>query len=210
MHNKNTALNANFKALKVSNLADKAQIDKLQHDISELQAKNKCDEHSQGRPTQPLIVTNKVLNRRVATSKPVAKLPRAFDPENLSIIVHDKGGVKLPNSQLDQLRMMFPKSTFLLNDDKDSNLASTLNKIIQNVKTEYFLFMEPNAIPSDRPHEDVTLLWNALEKYPELDFIGGSYLSKNKFYVPCNRYRLCRWTFSESYEYVRFLDNVMI
>ena len=51
---------------------------------------------------------------------------------------------------------------------------------------------------------------NALEKYPELDFIGGSYLSKNKFYVPCNRYRLCRWTFSESYEYARFLDNVMI
>ena len=51
----------------------------------------------------------------------------------------------------------------------------------------------------------MTLLWNALEKYPELDFVGGSYLSDRKhFYVPCNRYRLCRWTFSESYEYVGF------
>ena len=123
----------------------------------------------------------------------------------------DKGAQKSPNSQVDQLRVMFPKSTFLWNDDKDSNLAVTLNKLVPKVKTKYFLFIEPNVIPSSRPQEDVTLLWNALEKFPELDIVGGSYLSeKKRFYVPCNRYRLCRWTFSESYEYVRFLDNVMI
>ena len=160
MHNENTSLNANFKALKASNLADKTLIDKLQHDIRELQARNKCDQYSQNRPSQP--VTKEVLGRRVATSKPMAKLQRVLDPKKLSIIVYDKGGAKIPNSRLDQLRMMFPKSTFFLNDNKDNNLANTLNKIIPNVKTEYFLFMEPNVLPSDRPHEGVELLWNRM------------------------------------------------
>ena len=186
LQNENSTLKANVKALKVLHHADEALINKLQHENSELQTRNKPDKH------------------------PTVKLPRVFDAQKLSVILYDKGGVKLPNSRLDRLRMMFPKSTFLWNDNKDSNLASTLNKIIPNLKTEYFIFIEPNVIPSDRPHEDVSLLWNALEKYPELDFVGGSYLSENKLYVPCNRYRLCRWTFSESYEYARFLDNVMI
>ena len=214
LHNENTRLKENIKALKVLHQAQEALIKKLEHDTSELQTRNKPDEPSQDKPTQPIIHPNEEINKRVAaskqTKKSTVKLPRVFDAQKLSVVLYDKGGVKLPNSRLDRLRMMFPKSTFLWNDNKDSNLAHTLNKIIPNLKTEYFLFMEPNVLPSHRSHEGVELLWNALEKYPELDFIGGSYLSKNKFYVPCNRYRLCRWTFSESYEYARFLDNVMI
>ena len=97
MHNENTSLNANFKALKASNLADKTLIDKLQHDIRELQARNKCNEYSQDRPSQP--VTKEVLGRRVATFKPMAQLPRVFDPKKLSIIVYGKGGAKIPCKQ---------------------------------------------------------------------------------------------------------------
>ena len=193
-------------------LNDESQIliNRLKEENSKLRERCKKWESSEGTSMLHASQGVKFINVR---GNPVTKQRRTdfFADERLTIIVYNKGGLTLPNSQLDRLRVMFPKSKFLWNSDKDSNLAVTLNKLIPKVKTKYFLFIEPNVIPSNRPQEDVTLLWNALEKYPELDFVGGSYLSeKKRLYVPCNRYRLCRWTFSESYEYVRFLDNVMI
>ena len=197
----NSSLNAEVTRLEKINSESQILISKLLEEKNKLLAR--CKLHTnQGR---------KVVNGR---GNPVPKQSEleVFADEKLTIIMHgNKGAQTSPYSQLERLRVMFPKSTFLWNDDKDSNLAVTLNKLIPKVKTKYFLFIQPNVIPSNRPQEDVTLLWNALEKFPELDFVGGSYLTeKKRFYVPCNRYRLCRWTFSESYEYVRFLDNVMI
>ena len=63
---------------------------------------------------------------------------------------------------------------------------------------------------SNKTNEGITTLWDALERYPEIDFIGGSYLSGDKFHVICQRFKLCKWTYSESYEYKRSLDNTMI
>ena len=208
--NENATLKARVTTLEKLNYEFQVEVTKLQEENKKLHATSKPVEHSEDTPTIPTTQAHKVVNKPV---KPTSKQnpPEAFDSQKLTIVIYDNGGLTLPNSRLDRLRAMFPKSTFVWNEDKDSNLAGTLNKVIPKVKTKYFLFIEPNVIPSNRPQEDVSLLWNALEKYPELDFVGGSYLSHRKhFYVPCNRFRLCRWTFSESYEYVRFLDNVMI
>ena len=206
---KNTNLNDKVATLERMNHESQVLIRKLKEE-NKLLARFKSWENIED--TSKLLANqdHKVIEAR---AKPIPKQrrPEVFNAKKLTIILHQKGGLTSPNSQLDRVRLMFPKSTFLWNDDKDTNLAVSLNKLMPEIKTKYFLFIEPNFIPSIRPHEDVTLLWNALEKYPELDFVGGSYLSdKKRFYVPCNRYRLCRWTFSESYEYVRFLDNVMI
>ena len=206
----NSSLNAEVTRLQKINSESQILISKLVEEKSKLLARCKQWENSENTSKLPTNQGRKVVNAR---GNPVTKQRQAevFADEKLTIIVYIKGEKTLPNNQLGRLQVMFPKSKFLWNDDKDSNLAVTLNKLIPKVKTKYFLFIEPNVIPSNRPQEDVTLLWKALEKYPELDFVGGSYLSeKKRFYVPCNRYRLCRWTFSESYEYVRFLDNVMI
>ena len=209
LYQENTSLKIKVKRLESLNYESQIRTNVFRQENSELQGRSK--------PTQPKIrshpyETTKFIDQQAETTPiPQIKVPRRFSSEKLSIIVYNKGGILLPNNRLDRLRRMLQKSTFLWNDNKDSNLAVTLNEIIPKIKTEYFVVLEPNVIPSDRPEEGLTLLWNALEKYPELDFVGGSYLSANKrFHVPCNRYRLCRWTFSESYEYVRFLDNVMV
>ena len=206
----NSSLNAEVTRLEKINSESQILISKLLEEKSKLLARCKQWENSENTSKLPTNQGRKVVNAR---GNPVPKQRQAevFADEKLTIIVYNKGEKTLPNNQLGRLRVMFPKSKFLWSDDKNSNLAVTLNKLILKVKTKYFLFIEPNVIPSNRPQEDITLLWKALENYPELDFVGGSYLTeKKRFYVPCNRYRLCRWTFSESYEYVRFLDNVMI
>lgn len=221
LYNENTSLKVKVKALESLNYKSQDLTNQIRQDNSEPHARSKREEPTQPKTFSPLCNPAKVADHHKKEEyeakttqkpkRPQIKVPRRFASEKVSIIVYDKDGIILPNNRLDRLRVMFPKSTLFWNDNKDNNLAVTLNKLIPKVKTEYFLFLEPNALPSDRHQEDVTLLWNALEKYPELDFVGGSYLSKEKrFYVPCNRYRLCRWTFSESYEYVRFLDDVMI
>ncbi len=210
LYNENATLKTKVKALERLNLKGNVLIIQLQRENNELHARSRPDQPINDRSTLPAIQRKKTINRRAPTPKPEAKSPRLFASAKLSIIVYEKDRIVSQSRPLDRLRVMFPESKFFLNDNKESNLAGTLNEIIPKVNTEYFLFLEPNVIPSIRPQEDVASLWNALETYPELDFVGGSYLSENKLHVPCNRYRLCRWTFSESYEYVRFLDNVMI
>ena len=213
LYNENATLKTKVKTLERFNLKGSVLINQLQRENSELHARSRPDQPINDRSTLPAIQRKKTINRRATTPKPKQDVifPRVFASAKLSIIVYEKDRIVSQNRPLDRLRVMFPESTFYWNDNKEGNLAVTLNEIIPKIKTEYFLFLEANVIPSDHPQEGVTLLWNALEKYPELDFVGGSYLSENKrFYVPCNRYRLCRWTFSESYEYVRFLDNVMV
>ena len=209
LYEKNTNLNDKVATLERMNHESQVLIRKLKEE-NKLLARFKSWENIED--TSKLLANqdHKVIEAR---TKPIPKQrrPEVFNAEKLTIILYQKGGLTSSNSQLNRLRLMYPTSTFLLNDDKDTNLAVSLNKLMPEIKTKYFLFIEQNVLPSIRPQEDVTLLWDALEKYPELDFVGGSYLSgKKRFYVPCNRYRLCRWTFSESYEYVRFLDNVMI
>ena len=146
------------------------------------------------------------------TDKPfTSKMPREFIQSNLTVIIFndtDGNDHESFHNQLNPLKKEFP-SPFLWNEEKE-HLGKSLNRLISRVKTEYFLFLEPCVLPSDRPQEGISLLWDALEQFPELDFVAGSYLSKDKLHVPFHRFRLCRWTFSESYEYLKSLDNLMI
>ena len=205
LYNENAVLRVRIKYLERSNVKWEFQA-----------IRRKLDDSKRNANDEDEIVASKTIKEQ--STKPLYEVERKtaksdrepFAPEKLSIIIYDKGIIMPSPKRLKQLQSMFPNSTFFWNEHKDDNLATTLNSAIPKVNTKYFLFLEPNVIPSSRAQENVASLWNALEKYPELDLVGGSYLAENKLYVPCSRYRLCRWTFSESYEYARFLDDIMI
>ena len=148
LYNENVSLKAKITNLERLKHASRVLLNKVPEENSKLRARSKPEGNTRNKPI------------------PKQKQIEIFAAEKLTIIVHDKGGLLSPNSQLDRLRVMFAKSTFLWNDDKDSNLAVTLNRLIPKVKTKYFLFIEPNVIPSNRPQEDVTLLYGCFGKIP--------------------------------------------
>lgn len=135
--------------------------------------------------------------------------PRKFSPSMLTIVVF-KPSINYSeanfNKTLESIGSLYPTAHQVLN----FNNSESLNSMISSVKTDYFLILEEGVILSNRSYESIDMLWDALERYPEIDFIGGSYLAGDKLHVACHHYRLCRWTFSMSYEYKRSLDNVMI
>ena len=148
-------------------------------------------------------------NRNVFMKKPLHNQPRAFSPSLLTVIVlkqsFNESKVKL-NKTLENIRRLYPS----IHQVSYAKKVESLNSVIAKVKTEYFLILEEGVLLSDRSNETIKSLWDALEQYPEIDFIGGSYLTEDKLRVVCHHYRLCRWTFSVSYEYKRSLGHVMI
>ncbi|XP_028404487.1 uncharacterized protein LOC114527091 [Dendronephthya gigantea] len=107
------------------------------------------------------------------------------------------------NKTVENIQRLYPTVQILNNNE-------SINSMISRVKTQYFLLVEDGVSLSSGVNESIEMLWNALQQFPEIDFIGGSYLAGEKLHVACYHYRLCRWMFSESYEYKRSLGNVMI
>ena len=148
-----------------------------------------------------ILYTNKSL--------PSHNQPREFSPSMLTIVVFnaslDDSLAKSTKTQ-ENVRRLYPTVHQVLSVNNSESLFSTISRI----KTEYFLILEEGVMLSERKNESIDFLWDALERYPEIDFIGGSYLAGDRLHVACHHYRLCRWTFSVSYEYERSLGNVMI
>lgn len=165
-----------------------------------------------------LVQDDPRTNDSLSQAKPTRKwAARKFNQSSLTFVLYQEAGSnergEFYKRRLQDLGRQFPSSPSIniLRNVKNRSLGASLNLMLANVKTEYFLILEPSATLSDRPKEGIAYLWNALEQYPELDFVGGSYMStENKLRVACYRFRLCQWTLSESYEYERSLDNVMI
>lgn len=159
-------------------------------------------------------LTNRLSNRKKTPRTMARNTPREFIQTSLTFVLLKEAGTNdqsaFFNNRLQDLRKKFPSSSFTWSKEHPAVISTAFNSVIAQVKTEYFLVLEPRAMLSDRQEESIAHLWNALEEFPELDFVGGSYLSNEKLYVPCYRFRLCKWTFSETYEYERSLDNVMI
>ena len=149
--------------------------------------------------------TNSNKDLIITTSSTIKKEPRKFTPSLLTIIVF-KSSFNDPEAKtLANIRRLYPTAHIL-----DINNTKEINTIISRITTEYFLILEKSMMLSNRKTESIDLLWDVLERYSEIDFVGGSYLSGDKLRVVCHRHRLCRWTFSVSYEYERSLGNVMI
>ena len=143
-------------------------------------------------------------------SEIINKNPRQFLLSEVTILLLKRSNqISTFDKKLEKIKRMFSTSPVQL-DEQSSSMGESLNRMIKEIKTEYFVILEAYASLSDKTNEGITTLWDALERYPEIDFIGGSYLSGDKFHVICQRYRLCKWTYSESYEYKRSLDNIMI
>ena len=152
----------------------------------------------------------KESNRKVfiKRSSSLRSQARVFSPSLLTIVVWRQSFNKSKvnsNKTLENIRRLYPSAHQVTSTNNES-----LNSMIARVKTEYFLILEEGAMLSNRRNERIESLWNALERYPQIDFIGGSYLTGDKLHVACHHYRLCRWTFSLSYEYKQSLGHVMI
>ena len=176
-----------------------------------------ASENSQLKKTIEIMVSNRNMpngtssqgSHEVLRNKKNAN-PRKFIPSEVTILLLKRPDMTLMfERKLEKIKRLFPSSP-LKWDDKPGNVAKTLNRMVKEIQTEYFMVLEAEVSFSEKPNEGIDALWDALERYPEIDFIGGSYLSDNKLYVACQRYRFCRWTFSESYEYKRSRDNIMI
>ena len=139
------------------------------------------------------------------TPSTIKKEPRKFTPSLLTIIIFKSSFDDTEAKTLANIRRLYPTANIL-----DINNIKEINTIISRIKTEYFLILEKSMMLSNRKTESIDLLWDALERYSEIDFVGGSCLSGDKLRVVCHRHRLCKWTFSVSYEYERSLGNVMI
>ena len=144
------------------------------------------------------------------TSEVINKNPRKFLPSEVTILLLKRSEqTSAFETKLKTIKRMFSASPVKWND-KSSSIGESLNHMVKEIKTEYFAVLEADVSFSNKTNEGITTLWDALERYPEIDFIGGSYLSGDKFHVICQRFKLCKWAYSESYEYKRSLDNTMI
>ena len=157
-------------------------------------------------------VTNITLDSKLRSEGTVINTnPRQFLLSEITILLLKRSDQTSSfETKLEKIKRMYSTSPVKWNDQQSSSMGESLNRMIKEIKTEYFVILEADASLSDKTNEGITTLWDALERYPEIDFIGGSYLSGDKFHVICQRYRLCKWTYSESYEYKRSLDNIMI
>lgn len=146
----------------------------------------------------------------VATNKNENKNPRQFLPSEVTILLLKRQTSSF-ETKLKKMKRLFPSSPIIWDRKlKPGNMGQSLNRMLEEVQTTYFMVLEADVSLSDNTNEGIATLWDALERYPEIDFIGGSYLSGDKLHVACQRYRLCKWTYSESFEYKRSLDNIMI
>ena len=153
---------------------------------------------------------SKTRSKGTVTSEIINKNPRTFLPSEVTILLLKRSEqTSTFETKLNTIKRMFSASPVKW-DDKSSSIGESLNRMVKEIKTEYFVVLEADVSLSDKTNEGIATLWDALERYPEIDFIGGSYLSGDKFHVICQRLKLCKWTYSESYEYKHSLDNTMI
>lgn len=160
--------------------------------------------------TTSLSHTDSVGPEAVGTN--TSENPRGFIPSEVTILLlKHLNQASTFAGKIREIKRLFPINSVKVTwDDKSGSVGKSLNRMVKEIKTEYFMILEAKAFLSDAHSEGIDTLWDALERYPEIDFIGGSYLSGDKFYITCQRYRFCNWTYSESYEYQRSHDNVMI
>ena len=177
-------------------------------------------ENSQLKRTIDMMTSQKVLLNGskktpnavvdVPYKEPEETKPRQFLPSEVTILLLKRSMQTSEfEAKLKKIERLFPSSP-LKWDKKSNSMGRSLNRMIKNVQTKYFMVLEAQVSLSLEENEGIATLWNALERYPGIDFVGGSYLSGNKLYVTCQRFKFCKWTFSESYEYKRSLDNIMI
>jgi hypothetical protein len=90
--------------------------------------------------------------------------------------------------------------------------AEALNMAIKEVKTPYFMVMQPEFIIEPKGSDTgVEWLHHALVVTPGVDIIGGSVLlSNNELVVPCYSLNFCNWTMTQKYEYKRSFGEIMI
>ena len=158
-----------------------------------------------GKGTANLIAEGR--SEGTVTSELVNKNPRHFLPSEVTILLLKCSNQTLAfENKLETIKGMFSASPVKW-DDKSSSIGmrKSLNRMVKEleIKTEYFVVLEADVSLSNKTSEGIATLWNALERYPVIDFIGGSYLSDDKLHVICQRFKLCKWTYSESYQYKR-------
>ncbi|XP_028401882.1 uncharacterized protein LOC114524873 isoform X2 [Dendronephthya gigantea] len=179
------------------------RINILVHENSHLKTTIKVLERTEER-------TN-VNNNNIFDAINTNESPREFLPSEVTIMLLKRAnekGVRF-ETKLKKIKRLYPSSPIKW-DDKSNNIATSLNRMIKDIKTEYFMVLEPDVSLSDKENEGLATLWDALERYPEIDFIGGSYLSGDKLHITCQRFKFCKWTFVETYQYKRSLDHIMI
>lgn len=90
--------------------------------------------------------------------------------------------------------------------------AEAINEAIQNVKTTYFLLLQPDVIIEPKGSDNsIEWLHHALVRTPGLDIIGGSrLLSDKELVIDCYSINFCNWTMSQYYEYRRSFGEVMV
>ena len=162
-----------------------------------------------GKNTTTKILDGKPGNFSASKAVITNKIPRQFSQAEVSILLLKLSDTNAFEDKLSKVKRLYPAAPVIWNGVNGS-VGKALNRMISEVKTEYFFVLEADAVFSKQTSEGIATLWDALERYPEIDFVGGSYLSGDKLYVSCQRFRLCAWTFSESYEYERSLGNIMI
>ena len=98
------------------------------------------------------------------------------------------------------------------------NRAEALNRMLQFVKTSYFLHIDSNHLLEHAvSDQSVGWLLHALEQITQIDIIGGSIFINNfyqgrfnKLEIPCYRQRHYKWTYSETFEYEQSVGDIMI
>lgn len=124
---------------------------------------------------------------------------------NIKVIVSSTTSIDIPPSQ---------NVEYLPNVEKEGKALETM---IDKVKSPYFLYLSSSVqLPPQASDISVSWLLHALEKLPELDFIGGSFLRNqggarySVLEVPCYRLRMCNWTLSQTFEYRYSVDDMMV
>ncbi|XP_064616161.1 uncharacterized protein LOC135480290 [Liolophura sinensis] len=124
---------------------------------------------------------------------------------NIKVIISSTKTIDIPFSQ---------NVEYLPNTEKEGKALATM---IDKVKSPYFLYLSSSVqLPPQNSDISVSWLLHALEKIPELDFIGGSFLRNQTgarypvLEVPCYRLRMCNWTLSQTFEYRYSVDDMMV
>lgn len=160
------------------------------------------------------------FNDKNKTPKPhqPRKNTKAFDKKLFSslvtIILYSKKG----NSQEclfhreKLLKKKYPEITVLTaNISLGKTVGYQFNSLIWKVKTKYFFFLYCRHLFMDHKSDHGPgWLLDAMENVPELDFVSGSILNRDKLEIPCYRLKTCNWTFSQSYEYKKSIAELML
>lgn len=107
------------------------------------------------------------------------------------------------------LQKLFPDVNILFTS-RSTSIGSAFNLLFPKVKTKYFYFLNIERDFFENFENNVSRLLRDLQEVPELDFISGAVLNRDKLEIPCYRLNLCNWTLSQKYEYKRSIDEIMI